>query len=59
MLHTVVRKNAVVGAKPEDCANRDEWGIAVVGENSVIDEGAVVKPKEMIDRCTEVKANEM
>lgn len=56
---TVVRKNAVVGAKPEDCANRDDWGIAVVGENSVIDEGAVVKPKEMIDRCTEVKANEM
>lgn len=57
--NTVVRKNAVVGAKPEDCANRDEWGIAVVGENSIIDEGAVVKPKEMIDRCTEVKANEM
>ena len=57
--NTVVRKNAVVGAKPEDCENRDEWGIAVVGENSVIDEGAVVKPKEMIDRCTEVKANEM
>lgn len=57
--NTVVRKNAVVGARPEDCENRDDWGIAVVGENSVIDEGAVVKPKEMIDRCTEVKANEM
>ena len=57
--NTVVRKNAVVGAKPEDCANRDAWGIAVVGENAIIDEGAVVKPKEMIDRCTEVKANEM
>lgn len=57
--NTVVRKNAIVGAKPEDCENRDDWGIAVVGENSVIDEGAVVKPKEMIDRCTEVKANEM
>ena len=57
--NTVVRKNAVVGAKPEDCANRDDWGIAVVGENSIIDEGAGVKPKEMIDRCTEEKANEM
>ena len=57
--NTVVRKNAVVGAKPEDCANRDDWGIAVVGENAIIDEGAVVKPNEMIDRCTEVKANEM
>lgn len=57
--NTVVRKNAVVGAKPEDCANRDDWGIAVVGENAIIDDGAVVKPKEMIDRCTEVKANEM
>lgn len=57
--NTVVRKNAVVGARPEDVENKDDWGIAVVGENAVIDEGAVVKPKEMIDRCTEVKANEM
>ena len=57
--NTVVRKNAVVGARPEDVENKDAWGIAVVGENAVIDEGAVVKPKEMIDRCTEVKANEM
>ena len=57
--NTVVRKNAVVGASPEDVENKDDWGIAVVGENAVIDEGAVVKPKEMIDRCTEVKANEM
>ena len=57
--NTVVRKNAVVGARPEDVENKDDWGTAVVGENAVIDEGAVVKPKEMIDRCTEVKANEM
>ena len=57
--NTVVRKNAIVGARPEDVENKDDWGIAVVGENAVIDEGAVVKPKEMIDRCTEVKANEM
>ena len=57
--NTVVRKNAVVGAKPEDVENRDNWGIAVVGESTIVNEGAVVKPKEMIDRCTEVKANEM
>ncbi len=57
--NTVIGKNAVVGSNPEDVENKDDWGIAVVGENCVIAENAVVKPKEMIDCETEVKANEM
>lgn len=46
---TVIGKNAVVGGKPEDYPNREDWGIAVVGENLKIGEGATVAPKAMID----------
>lgn len=46
---TVIGKNAVIGAKPEDMEKRDDWGIAVVGENLTIGNGAVVPPKAMID----------
>ena len=46
---TVIGKNAVIGARPEDTENRDDWGIAVVGENIKIGEGATVPPKAMID----------
>ena len=44
----IVEDGAVIGASPEDCANRDEWGIAVVGEGAVIKSGQVVLPKQMI-----------
>ena len=46
---SVIGKNAVVGAKPEEVENRDDWGITVIGENLTIGEGAVVAPKAMID----------
>ena len=41
----------------EEVEDRDNWGIAVIGENTVIAEGAVVKAKEMID-SEEVAGNE-
>ena len=47
--NTVIGKNAVVGSRPEDVENRDDWGIAVIGENLTIGEGATVAPKAMID----------
>lgn len=47
--NTVIGKNAVVGAIPESVSNRDDWGIAVVGDNLRIGENAVVPPKVMID----------
>lgn len=50
---TVIGKNAVVGAKPESMDNRDSWGIAVVGENLKIGNGAKVLPKDMIDEDVE------
>lgn len=50
---TVIGKNAVIGAKPEDMEKRDDWGIAVVGENLTIGDGAAVPPKAMIDENIE------
>lgn len=52
--NSVIGKNAVVGANPEDVENRDEWGIAVIGDNLKIGEGVVVPPKAMIDHDMEV-----
>lgn len=44
----VIEDGAVVGAPPEDYPNRDEWGIAVVGQGVVVHAGEVVLPKQMI-----------
>ena len=46
--NAVIKKNAVVGARPEDIENKEDWGVAVVGDNRTIGEGAVVAPKEMV-----------
>lgn len=46
--NAVIKKNAVVGARPEDIENKGDWGVAVVGDNRTIGEGAVVAPKEMV-----------
>jgi glucose-1-phosphate adenylyltransferase len=46
----VIGKNAFVGRRPEDVAKKDEWGIAVVGNDCEIRPGTVIPPKAMIDR---------
>ena len=48
--NAVIRKNAHVGAKPEEFSNRDEWGVAVVGEGVHVAEGCSVAPKAMVDK---------
>lgn len=48
--NAVVGKNAVVGARPEDISDKEEWGIAVVGDNLTIGANAIVPPKAMIDQ---------
>ncbi len=53
-----IGKNAVVGENPENVADREKWGISVIGANTVIADGALVKAKEMIDGETEVNGNE-
>ena len=44
----VVHENAKIGLSPETVENRDEWGIAVVGHNVEISEGAEVLPKRIL-----------
>lgn len=46
----VVNENARIGLSPETVENRDEWGIAVVGHNVDISEGAKVLPKDIISK---------
>lgn len=50
--NAVIGKGAVVGARPEDIQNKDEWGVAVVGDGCVIAPGSIVPPKAMIDKET-------
>ncbi len=47
--NAVIEKGAVVGQCPEQMENRDEWGVAVVGQGVNVGEGAVVAPKAMVD----------
>ncbi len=51
--NAVIEEDAKVGLSPEDSANRDDWGVTVIGEKVVIGKGAAVAAKEMID--TDVK----
>ena len=46
----VVHENAKIGLSPETVENRDEWGIAVIGHNVDIFEGAEVLPKDIISK---------
>lgn len=44
----VVNFGAKIGMSPEAVENRDEWGIAVIGHNVDVSEGAKVLPKQII-----------
>lgn len=47
--NAVIEKDAVVGQRPEDMENLNEWGVAVVGSGVTVGEGASVAPKAMVD----------
>ena len=47
---SVIHENAKIGLSPESVPNRDEWGIAVVGHNVDVSEGAQVLPKQIISK---------
>ena len=51
--NAVIGKNAVVGANPEEVENKDNWGIAVIGDNIKIGDNVKVPPKSMIDKDME------
>lgn len=52
--NTVIGKNAQIGKNPADMDNRDDWGIAVVGDGLKIGDNVVIEPKAMIDHDVEV-----
>ena len=45
--NAVIEPGAVVGEKPENVADRDDWGVAVVGAGVTVGAGATVAPKAM------------
>ena len=47
--NSVIGEGSVIGARPEDIENKDEWGVAVVGPNSIIAPETVIPPKAMVD----------
>ena len=47
--NAVIDENAVVGECPENVPERENWGVAVVGNGVNIGKGAKVKAKEMVD----------
>ncbi len=51
--NAVIEENAVVGQRPEDVENRDDWGVAVVGNGVTVHKGAHVAPKAMVDQDVE------
>ncbi len=51
--NAVVKSGAVVGEDPQECADLNEWGVAVVGPNLTIGENAKVKAKVMVTEDVE------
>lgn len=47
--NAVIEENAVVGESPENMADVDDWGVAVIGNGVTIGKGAKVAPKAMVD----------
>ena len=45
-----IGRNAVVGSAPEDAADPDQWGIAVLGPNTEVKAGEVVPAKTLLDK---------
>ena len=47
--NAVIEPGAVVGESPENMADINDWGVAVVGNGVTIGKGAKVAPKAMVD----------
>ena len=47
--NAVIEEGAVVGESPENMANVEDWGVAVIGNGVTIGKGAKVEPCAMID----------
>ena len=47
--NTVIGENAKVGERPELVEDKEQWGVAVVGNGVTVGKNAVVPPKAMIE----------
>ncbi len=47
--NAVIEEGAVVGESPENMANVEDWGVAVIGNGVTIGKNAKVEPQAMID----------
>lgn len=47
--NTVIGEGAVIGKRPEDMEDRNDWGVAVVGAGVTVGKNAQVMPKAMIE----------
>ena len=57
--NTVIGENAKVGERPELMEDKDQWGVAVVGNAVTVGRGAVIPPKAMIETdVQEVESHE-
>ncbi len=48
-----IGKNAVVGSRPENTDDKENWGITVIGDGVCIEDDAVVPAKSMIEQTEE------
>lgn len=46
--NAVVEEKAVVGKRPEDCEDKDKWGVATVGPEYVVPACKIVEPRAML-----------
>ena len=53
--NTVIGKNAHVGCNPEDAEDKDNWGVAVIGDDLNIGDNVVVPPNAMIGEDLEAE----
>ena len=47
--NVIIGKDAVVGQRPEDCENLDDWGVSVIASGITIAESVVIPANAMID----------
>lgn len=47
--NAVIGKNAVIGERPEKAHSKENWGIAVIGDNLKIGDNVKIPPSAMID----------
>jgi glucose-1-phosphate adenylyltransferase len=48
--NSVIGENAVVGNAPEEMENRDDWGVALIGDGLTIGKGAVIGAGKMVEK---------